>query len=439
MPDETKPLDRQHARYALGLLVLLYVINYIDRQVLAVLLEPIKQEFHASDKAMGLLAGLAFALFYTTAGVPIARFADRGSRRNVIVWGVVVWSAMTAACGLARNFAQLAVARVGVGIGEAALNPAAHSLISDYFPPHRRATALAVFNMGGNVGVMIGFIAGGWIGETFGWRTAFMVVGLPGLAAALLTRLTLREPLRGASDLLRDDSTEGAEFPRFREVVSYMLARPTFRHVSLAAGFYVFAAYGCTIWGPTFLIRVHGMSLAETGLWMGLVQGIGGGLGTFLGGHFADRFGQRDARLLAFIPAIGGVLAIPLLGVFLFAPTPALALAGYAPAMVFSLFFVGPSYSVVQGIARIRMRAQAAALVLLTMNLIGLGIAPLVVGALNDGLSSRFGNEAVRYSLLVTAAASLWAVVHSLLAARTIREDLAAMTSGIEPLERRPI
>jgi MFS family permease len=450
VPDETKSHDRRQARYALGLLVFLYVINYIDRQVLAVLLEPIKQELHASDTAMGLLAGLAFALFYTTAGVPIARLADRGSRRNVIVWGVVVWSAMTAACGLARSFAQLAVARVGVGIGEAALNPAAHSLISDYFPPHRRATALAIFNMGGNVGVMLGFIAGGWIGETFGWRTAFMVVGLPGLAAALLTRLTLLEPIRGASehrsenrsDRRSDNQSEGGrddgEVPRFREVVAYLFARPTFRHVSLGAGFYVFAAFGCTIWGPTFLIRVHGMSLSETGLWMGLVQGIGGGLGTFLGGHLADRFGQRDARMLVWIPAFGGVLAVPLLGVFLFAPTPAMALAGYAPAMVFSLFFVGPSFSVVQGLAHIRMRAQAAALIMLTMNLIGLGIAPLVVGALNDGLSSRFGDEAVRYSLLVSAAASLWAVVHSLLAARTIRENLAARTGGIEQLERRP-
>ena len=444
MPDEAKPLDRRHARYALALLVLLYVINYVDRQVLAVLLEPIKQELHASDTAMGLLTGLAFALFYTTAGVPIARLADRGNRRNVIVWGVVVWSAMTAFCGLTRTFTQLAVARVGVGIGEAALNPAAHSLISDYFPPHRRATALAIFNMGGNLGVMLGFIAGGWIGETFGWRTAFMVVGLPGLAAALLTRLTLREPLRGASDSQSDSQSDGqsdgqsdaAEVPRFREVVSFMLSRPTFGHVSLAAAFYVFAAYGCTIWGATFLIRVHGMSLAETGLWMGLVQGIGGGLGTFLGGYLADRFGQRDARLLVWIPALGGVLAVPLLGVFLFAPTPALALAGYAPAMVFSLFFVGPSYSVVQGLARVRMRAQAAALVLLTMNLIGLGIAPLVVGALNDALSSRFGDEAIRYSLLVTAAASLWAVAHSLLAARTIREDLAARRDGVDALAR---
>jgi len=418
--------DRGYARYALGLLVLLYVINYVDRQVLAVLLEPIKQDLGVSDTAMGLLTGLAFAFFYTVAGVPIARLADRGTRRNVIVWGVVLWSAMTACCGLARNFVHLAAARVGVGIGEAALNPASHSLISDYFPAERRATALAIFNIGGNVGVMLGFIAGGWIGETLGWRMAFMVVGLPGLAAAALTRFTLREPPRGLSDGMVDDP----ETPSLREVVSFMFSRKTFLHLSLACAFYAFAAYGFTIWGATFLIRVHGMSLAETGLWMGLIQGIGGGLGTYLGGHLGDRFGRHDARILVWIPALGGFLALPLLAVFLFAPSQVGALAGYAPAMVFSLFFVGPSYAVTQGLARLRMRAQAAALLMLTMNLIGLGIAPLVVGVLNDALNTRFGDEAVRYSLLVTGATSLWAVTHSLLAARTIREDLASVGDG---------
>ncbi len=170
------------ARAMLALLVLLYVINYIDRQILSVLLEPIKQELEVSDTAMGLLTGLAFALFYTTAGIPIARWADRGSRRKVVVVGVVVWSAMTALSGLARNFVQLALARVGVGIGEATLSPAAHSLISDAFPPERRATALGIYNIGGNVGIMLGFMLGGWIGEAFGWRMAFFVVGLPGLA-----------------------------------------------------------------------------------------------------------------------------------------------------------------------------------------------------------------------------------------------------------------
>jgi predicted MFS family arabinose efflux permease len=398
------------------------VINQVDRQVLAVLLEPIKRDLGASDTAMGLLTGLAFAFFYTTAGIPIARLADRGSRRNVIVAGVAMWSVMTAFCGITRSFAQLAAARIGVGVGEAALGPAANSLISDYFPPERRATALAIYNIGGNVGVMVGFIAGGWIGQTFGWRAAFLIVGLPGLAAALLTRLTLREPPRGLSDAVIDNEP----VPRLRETISILYSNATFRHLSLSSAFYAFAAYGFTVWGATFLIRVHGMSLGETGLWLGLIQGFGGGLGTYVGGHLSDRFASGDARIPTWVSALGGVLAVPALLVFLFAPNPSMALAGYAPAMAFSLFFVGPSYSIAQRLVRLRLRAQATAFLMLNMNLIGLGIAPLVVGALNDVLTARFGDMAIRYSLLVAGLTSFWAVGHSLMAARTIRRDLAA-------------
>jgi predicted MFS family arabinose efflux permease len=416
------PKNAPGARTLLGLLVVLYVINYVDRQILSVLLEPIKLDLGVSDTAMGLLTGLAFALFYTTAGIPIARWADRGSRRNVILVGVVVWSAMTALCGLARNFSQLALARVGVGIGEATLSPTAHSLLSDAFPPERRATALAIYNVGGNVGIMLGFILGGFIGEALGWRMAFLAVGLPGLAAAVLVRLVLKEPARGGLEEIVDDAYE----PSAREVVTYMARQRTFRHLCLSSGFYAFAAYGFTVWGATFMIRVHGMSLTEVGLAMGLIQGLGGGLGTYLGGTLADRFGRRDARAMVWVPAIGGALALPFLAVFLFSPDRNVALAGYAIAMVFSVFFVGPSYAVAQGLARLRMRAQAAAWLMFSINLIGLGIAPLAVGMLNDALASTYGDGAIRYSLMITGAVSIWAVAHSLLAARSVRGDLQA-------------
>ncbi|MCP4908146.1 MAG: MFS transporter [bacterium] len=410
------------ARYMLALLVLVYVINYIDRQILSVLLEPIKLDLGVSDTAMGLLTGLAFALFYTTAGIPIARMADRGNRKNVIIIGLITWSAMTALCGIARNFVQLAIFRVGVGAGEASLSPAAHSLISDAFPPERRATALGIYNVGGNIGIMLGFMLGGWIGETFGWRLAFLVVGVPGLAAAALVRATLHEPARGAFE----GRADGADEPSLKEVLGFMMGQRTFRHLCLSSGLYAFAAYGFTIWGATFLIRVHGMSLTETGLAMGLIQGLGGGLGTLLGGLLGDRFARRDRRFLVWVPALGGVLALPLLAIFLFWPDRSGALAAYAVAMVFSVFFVGPCYSIAQGLARPRMRAQAAAMLMFAISLIGLGIAPLVVGMLNDSLASTFGDEAIRYSLMITGGASLWAALHSLLAARSIREDLEA-------------
>jgi predicted MFS family arabinose efflux permease len=409
----------------LALLVLLYVINYIDRQILSVLLEPIKQELEVSDTAMGLLTGLAFALFYTMAGIPIARWADRGSRRNVVIVGVVVWSAMTALSGLARSFVQLALARIGVGIGEATLSPAAHSLISDAFPPERRATALGVYNIGGNVGIMLGFMLGGWIGETFGWRMAFLVVGLPGLAAAMFVRGALREPVRGGLEGVSDDGVEVS----VAGVLRHMLSQRTFRHLCLSSGLYAFAAYGFTIWGATFLIRVHDMSLTDTGIAMGLIQGLGGGLGTYAGGALSDRFAREDERFLVWVPALGGTLALPLLAVFLFWPDRNGALAAYALAMVFSVFFVGPCYAIAQGLARLRMRAQAAAILMFAINLIGLGIAPLAVGVLNDSLASTYGDQAIRYSLMITGAASLWAVAHSLLAAKSVRADLARAAS----------
>jgi MFS family permease len=219
-----------------------------------------------------------------------------------------------------------------------------------------------------------------------------------------------------------DDAAE----PSLKEVLSHMAGQRTFRHLCLSSGFYAFAAYGFTIWGATFMIRVHEMSLTETGIAMGLIQGFGGGLGTYLGGTLADRFGREDSRFLVWVPALGGLLALPLLGLFLFWPDRSGSLAAYALAMVFSVFFVGPSYAIAQGLARLRMRAQAAAMLMFAINLIGLGIAPLAVGMLNDSLASTYGVEAIRYSLMITGAASLWAVVHSLLAARSIREDMAA-------------
>lgn len=414
----------------LSFLIALYVINYVDRQILSILLDSIKQDLGASDTQMGLLSGFAFALFYTVAAIPIARLADRGVRRDVIVVGVAVWSVMTAACGLARGFVELALARVGVGVGEAALNPAAHSLLSDYFPPERRATALALYNVGGSLGIMTGFMLGGYVGDRLGWRMAFMVVGLPGLLAAIATRFVLEEPPRGGAEGARVE----ADVASVREVVSYMLGQRSFVHLAIASALYSFAAYGFTIWGATFLRRVHDMTQVETGFAMGLVQGIAGGVGTYLGGRMSDSLSRRDERFAVWVSAAGGVVAMPFLAIFLLWPAREGAIFGYAIAMFFSVFFIGPSYGLVQSLARVRMRAQAAALLLFSINLIGLGAAPLAVGMLNDGLDARFGDEAIRYSLLVTGATSLWAVVHSLFAARSLRADLAAVRrdAGIE-------
>lgn len=302
----TGPTPR-YAWYVLAVLVAVYVMNFVDRQILAIVLEDVKAELGASDTAMGFLSGPAFVLFYTLAGIPIARWADRGSRRFVIALGLVVWSAMTAACGLARDFGQLAVARFGVGIGEAAGTPPSHSLISDYFPPERRATALSIYGMGIYLGVLFGFLGGGYIRDLFDWRTAFLAAGAVGVPLALLLRLTVREPARGASE---HDAVD-TETPPLREVLRILFGQRSFVWLTLAACCQALSGYAILSWGPAFLIRVHGMAVSEIGLQFGLIAGIGGAVGVTTGGFVADRLGARDARWYVWLPAILALATAP--------------------------------------------------------------------------------------------------------------------------------
>jgi len=409
------------ARWALGVLVVVYAVNFIDRNILAVLLQPIKEELGASDTAMGVLTGFAFAVFYTFAGIPIARLADRGSRRTVMAVGVAFWSLATAASGLARSYAQLAAARIAVGIGEASATPAAHSLISDYFPPRQRTRALAIYNMGASAGVLFGLFLGGWLQTTFGWRVAFAVVGLPGLAIALVVRFAIPEPVRGGSEGLLDAG--GSD--RARETLRHLAALPSFRHLCAAAALYGVGAYGLINWAPTFMIRVHALSYAEVGLWLGLAIGVGGGVGALASGALCDRLAARDARWLVGVPAIAGVALVPFLLGFLLAPDAGVSVAAFVFVNLLNVVFAAPTYAIVQGLARLRMRAMASAIVLFVLNLVGLGLGPTVIGVLNDVLEPRFGAHAVRWSLLLVIGASLWGVLHSVLAARTLRDDLA--------------
>ena len=263
-----------YPRYVLGLLFVAFVFNFIDRQILSILLEPIKKDLGVSDTAMGFLTGIAFALFYTFAGIPIARLADRRTRRTIIALGLAAWSAMTAASGIVRTFAELALARIGVGVGEAACSPPAHSLLADYFPPERRATALAIYSMGIYVGILFGFLIGGYMSQYFGWRQAFLVVGLPGLVLAVLVRFTVREPPR----------MHFAAVPIPTGTAIRMLwDMRTFRHMAFGAALHSFAGYGIAAWAPAFLARVHHLGPAESGLWLGLISGVGGGIGATAG------------------------------------------------------------------------------------------------------------------------------------------------------------
>jgi predicted MFS family arabinose efflux permease len=411
-----------YSRYVLGVLFVVYVFNFIDRQVLAILLDPIKRELGVSDTAMGFLSGFAFALFYTFAGIPIARWADRASRRSIIALGLGLWSAMTAASGLASSFLQLALARVGVGVGEAAGSPPAHSLISDYFAPERRATALAIYATGVYVGAMIAFLAGGYIREHFDWRIAFLAVGLPGIPLALLVRFTVREPPRGYSESGPVDTRTAG----MAEVIRFLLKRRSFVYIVTAASCQAMSGYGVLAWGPTFLGRVHQMGGVEIGIWFGLSIGLGGTLGAYLGGAIADRLGVRDRRWYMFLSAIVTLAGVPFVAGFLLLDDTRVALLCFIPFYVLAAMYVGPMLSMTQGLVRLRMRATASAILLFMLNMFGLGAGPLLVGFLNDQLNDRFGLEAIRYSLLVVGIIGGLASVFFLQASRTLREDLLA-------------
>ena len=417
-----EPPSRAYANYVLGLLFVVYVSNFIDRQILTILLDPIKADLGVSDTAMGFLTGLAFALFYTVAGIPIARWADHGTRRTIIAIGLLAWSAMTVASGLARNFTQLALARVGVGVGEAAGSPPSHSLISDYFPPERRATALSIYNAGIYVGVMFGYLAGGWLSELFTWRVAFFVVGAPGLLLAVVVLLTVREPVRGAMETVPIDT----ERQDAREVARFLLRRKTFVLASIAGGLTAFTGYGFGAWVPAFLGRVRDMGPGEIGTWIGLANGITGAAGSIAGGYAADRLGARDPRWYLWVPAITTLLAIPFAIPFLLADDKVLALWMYFPYNFLGSAFLGPVIAITYRLVKVRMRALASAILLFILNLIGLGGGPQIVGLMNDALTPTYGVEAVRYSLLIVALFGIAAVTLYFVAARTLARDLTA-------------
>ena len=408
-----------YAWYVLGVLLLAYILNFVDRQVLALVAQDVKEEMGLSDTQLGLLLGPAFVAFYTLAGIPIARLADRVSRRNVIAIGLAVWSLMTVACGMAGSYLQLLLARFGVGAGEAAGTPPSHSMISDYFPPERRATALSIYAIGVFFGTGFGFLGGGLILEWFDWRTAFLAAGLAGLPVSLLMFLTVREPARGASEAHAD-----AETPSLGEVVRTLASRRSFRWLMVAAACQAILGYAVLSWGVTYLRRVFDMSGAEAGFSFGLIAAICGAIGTSIGGYMSDRLAERDRRWYAWLAAIVSIAAFPFAVGFVLGETAAWALAAFAPFYVLNNAYVGPLWSLAQSLVRPRMRATASATQLAILNLAGLGIGPALIGSVNDLLTPSYGEEAIRYSLLVTAVVGACATIFFLLCARHLREDL---------------
>jgi MFS family permease len=420
-----------YRNYVAWLLCGVYTLSIMDRQLVAILVEPIRKEFVLKDWHMGLLSGFAFAIFYTTLGLPLARLADRNNRVTIMGVSLLVWSAFTGLTGLARTFVHLLIARVGVAIGEAGCNPAAYSLIGDYFEARRRATALSIFHMGGYIGSFLGLLLGGWIGHTYGWRAAFLLVGLPGVAVALLMRLTLRELPRGFSDPVR----AVVEPPPVAQVVRSLLAKTSFRHLAFAAALHNFAVYGVGNWYAAFLMRSHGMNVAKAGTILAICTVVGGAAGTYFGGMLSDRLATRrqDSRYYLWVPALSLIVGFPLSqGVLLFDDT-SIVIALLSPVVMCSAAYLAPSITATYGLVGIRERALASAVLLFVINLIGLGLGPLFAGFASDQLRQMFlerglsGDEALgeglRWSLRIIVAVNLWSAAHYFIATRTLRAE----------------
>lgn len=402
--------SNKYRYYVLALLTLGYVFNFVDRQVMTILIEPIKMEFGATDTQMGLLSGLAFALFYATLGIPVARLADRWSRRNVLAISMTTWSAVTALCATATGFWHLLLLRVGVGIGEAGGTPPSQSLLADYFPPEKRAFAQGVLATAPNIGILVGLFGGAVIAEAYGWRSVFLVFGIPGVLLAILIQTTVREPLKVSEPA---DQAQAGLF----SALGNIFRLPSFVHIMVGVGFTGIAGYGLGVWSPSFLVRVHDMSLVDAGLYLGLIGVFGGGLGTISSGLLADRLARRNKRWQLWLPAIGIFLALPTQLAFLLWPAEhrlvmgtidvPFALIFMALSAVFASFWIAPSYAAVQNLVPQYWRTQASALMLLAINLLGMGLGPLLVGLLSDSFS-QFGSESVRYGLAIGVSLSLF-------------------------------
>jgi len=408
-----------YSSYVLVLLLAAYTFNWMDRYVLVILIEPIKADLHLSDTVVGLIGGFAFALIYSVAGIPIARWADRGSRRSIMAAGVALWSAMTFYSGLARTAGQLLLARLGVALGESACSPTAHSLISDYFPTRRRATALSVYQLGITVGIALGLSLGGWANARYGWRFAFMIVGLPGLILAAVIRLTVREPIRGQSEGTPVDTAQLS----LRDALSVLLSRKSFLAYALALGLCSFSDTAFEMWSPAYLMRVFNLGSDVVGSRTGALEAISGILGTLTGGLLADRLGSRDPRWYLWSPVVSVAALVPSVFLFLTASVH-WVFVFYFLAMFAAASYMGPVIGLTQRLMPVRMRALAASIQFLILNLLGPGAGVSFVGILNDQLASRYGVLAIRYSMLASLIAAGAGVLLFLYAARRLPADI---------------
>jgi MFS family permease len=404
--------------YVLALLTAIYALNFLDRTIFNVLIEPIKKEFTLSDTTMGLLAGFGFVLFYSLLGIPIARVADRLNRRNIVALAFAFWSAMTALCGMASSVASLTLARIGVGIGESAGTPASQSIVADLFDKNERPRALGIYAIGTYLGVFLGYFIGGYVNQHYGWRMAFFTAGLPGIALAAVVWLTVAEPKRG---VMAETFTPEPIGP----TLGFLVSQQSFVIVLIGFCLTTYTNYATAAWIPPFLARVHHLNSAEIGTYAGTFKGLFGMAGTLVGGLVVARISRSDDRWKLWAPAITSGLAGPVFALCMLTPDFTTMVAALAATSFLVGFHLGPIFAIAQTVARPSMRALASAIILLTATCFGQGVGPLAVGMINDALKNDYGADAVRYSLLSAAATTTLGALLFMWAAVSIRRDIA--------------
>lgn len=419
----------QYKHYLLILLTVVGAFNFLDRQVLSLAMEPIKQEFDLSDTQLGFLSGFAFALFYSVAGIPIARWADRGNRNVIVTITTGLWSVMVVFCGMAGNFTQLLLVRIGVGVGEAGCVPTAQSLLADYFDRAERPRAMAIYWLCAPLAIIIGFLGGGLLIEHLGWRTAFIVIGVPGILLALLVRFTLREPR------LEPKSHAVKPVLPLMAVLKILWQQCTFRSIVMAFCLSYFFSAGLIQWLPSFFIRSYGMTFGELGAWLALVWGGGGLIGTYLGGVLTTRYAAgKEALQMKGCAALFSLTGMLYIMAFLSSDKHH-AMVYLATASIASSMCNGAIFSAIQSLVNDHMRSVALAVIFLLANLIGLGLGPMAAGFLSDLLALEFGQESLRYALAVFSPGLMWVGFHYWKASSTIEVDILSVESKVDPIE----
>jgi len=418
-----------YRRYVLGSLTLVYTLNSLDVALMILVLEPIKRELHVSDSQLGVVTGIAFGLFYSTLGVPFARWVDRGNRVRITSVAIGLWAVTVMSCFFVSNFIQLVAARLAAGIGESGVLPATYSLLGDYFrEPAERTRAMTVYMLANPLSPLIGFIVGGYLLEHVGWRMAFVAIGAPGLVAALLFRWTIVEPRTAAGQRRSHQSTS----PPLSSVLKTLWRQRTSRHLMFAIILILTMGFGISPWYAAFMMRSHAMEAGQLGLWFGLIFGLGGCTGTLLGGYVASRWfvGDERGQLRANAWVVGSQL--PLYALFLFVPSGKGALLALFPLMVAFNYFYGPTYALLQRLIGDEMRATGLMVVMLLANLIGLGVGPQLIGVMSDLLGSALGMDSLRYAIFVLSFVALWAASQLWAASRTVKADLAAVAQAAD-------